>query len=150
MKTNSLTGLFLLVLIIFMGACGEGSTYDELPGPIAKFVTQYFPFGEVIGYDVAKNGSSTVMIRKGATLTFDSEYDWTEINGNGSTLPPTFLYDQLAPTLYDYIESIEMTNDVYRVTRTDKGVKVELHDTWVEYDDATGSIIYPEGEEKTA
>lgn len=150
MKRNSLTALLLLVIIIFMGACGEGNTYDELPSPIAKFVTQYFPFGEVNGYTVEENGSSIVQIRNGATLTFDSEYDWTDINGNGQTLPPTFLYDQLPPTVYDYIENAEFLNNVYRVTKNATGLRVEFHDTYIDYDDATGTITYPEGEEKNA
>lgn len=150
MKRNTLTGLFLLAIVIFMGACGEGNTYDELPKPIAEFVSQYFPFGEVDGYTVDKNGNSIVQIRNGSTLTFDAECDWTDVNGNGSVLPGNFLYNQLPPVLYNYIESIEFVNKVYRVSRTSTGVKVEFQDTYVVYDDESQKITYPEGEPKNA
>lgn len=150
MKRNSLTAILLLAIIIFMGACGEGNAYDELPKPIAEFVSQYFPFGEVEEYNVAKDGSSTVYIRNGSTLSFDAECDWTDINGNGSVLPADFLYDQLPPALYNYIESLEFTNNVYRVSRSADVVKVEFKDTYVQYDDATKTITYPDGEQKNA
>lgn len=150
MKRSSFTGILLLAVIIFMGACGEGSAYDELPKPIADFVSQYFPFGEVDEYTVDNAGNSVVKIRNGATLSFDADCDWTDINGNGSVLPANFLYNQLPPVLYDYIESLEFTNNVYRTIRTLTGVRVEFRDTYVEYDDATQAITYPDGEVKNA
>ncbi|MCM1292662.1 MAG: hypothetical protein NC111_05650 [Bacteroides sp.] len=140
MKHNTITGFLLMLVIVMMGACGEGSAYDELPSPIAKFVSEYFPFGEVTGYNTSRNGSSVVTIRHGATLTFDSVYEWIDVNGNGATLPPQFLYDQLPPTLYDYILSLEDVNDVYRCQRDSTKITVELLENTLYYDLATQTI----------
>lgn len=135
----------ILVIVAFMDACNSNA-WDELPSPIAAFVSQYFPFGEVQSYtDVP--GGSVVQIRNGATLAFDNDYDWIDINGNGQVLPQNFLYDKLAPVLYDYIESIEHVNDVYRVSRSGENVKVEFLDSHIDYDIVTHKIFYPDGEQ---
>lgn len=141
MKRNTLTSLFLAVIVIMMGACNN-SVWDELPSPIVSFVCEYFPFGEVNSYTVCKSGS-TVNIKNGATLKFDNDYEWTDVNGNGEVLPQNFLYDKLPPVVYEYIEAIEHVNEVYRVSRDSKVMKVDFHDSIIEYDESTGTITYP-------
>lgn len=133
--------LALAVLIIIMGACGDDA-WDEMPTSISNFVSQYFPFGEIQSYTETADGS-VVHIKNGATLTFDRNYSWVEVNGNGATLPVEFLYDCLPESLYDYVESIDSLNDVYRVSRQSRIITIELSDAKITYDEVTGTITYP-------
>lgn len=141
MKRNTLNFVALLITILMMGACGNNA-WDDLPSPIVKLVSEYFPFGEVSSYVENDNGS-VVKIRNGAELTFDKEYMWIKVDGRGSTLPSQFIYDQLPKELYDYLEAIENVDSIYCVSRTGDEIKVELLDSNVEYDGATGTITYP-------
>ncbi len=143
MTRNTYTFIALLVLIATIGACSS-TPFDDLPTPIASFISEYFPFGSIESYKVdEENGNSTVQISKGARLSFDSDYRWVDVDGCGQTLPQQFLYDQLSPTLYDYIESIEHQTDVYRVRRTAATVVVDFSDSDLEYDIVTQTITYP-------
>ncbi len=146
MKRNTLPSIALTVVIILMGACNS-DTWDELPTPIANFISEYFPFGELESY-TESNGVEVVKIKKGATLTFDSNYDWTDVNGNGSLLPQQFLYDDLPDVLYRYLEGLMLQNSVYQVTRTADYITVELLDSQILYNQHTGSITYPEEERR--
>ena len=56
MKRNTLTLIALFAIILMMGACNS-TAWDELPSPIASFVDEYFPFGEVESYTDTTNGS---------------------------------------------------------------------------------------------
>lgn len=148
MKRNSLTSIALCVVILLMGACNS-DTWDDLPSAISRFVSEYFPFGELSSY-TENNGVEVVQIKKGATLTFDSDYEWTDVNGNGSVLPQQFLYDQLPSTLYRYIESIEGQYSVYRVVRTPRQITVTLFDSELIYNQNTGEVSYPDAVERAA
>lgn len=138
---NSFGLVALLALLFFMGACNEDA-YNELPDSVAKFVSEYYPFTEVSGYTM--NGSDYVVnMRNGATLVFDSSLAWIDVNGNGGILPQTFLYNCLPETLYDYIQEMELTQAIYRVTRTSDYITVYTVDTYFRYDLATRQITYP-------
>ena len=141
MKRNTLTSLALFVVMIMMGACGNNA-WDELPRSISSFVSEYFPYGEVQSYTEINNGS-VVKIKNGATLTFDRNYEWIDVNGNGTVLPQNFLFDKLPSTLYDYIESMESVNGVFRVSRSANIINVEFLNSAITYDDDTGTITYP-------
>ena len=88
MKRNTLTSLALLVIVALMGACGNNA-WDELPSDVANFVNMYFN-GEVQSYTETDTGS-VVKLRNSATLTFDSNGQWTGVDGNGVPLPQQFL-----------------------------------------------------------
>lgn len=90
MKRNILTSVILAVVFFLVGACNS-DTWDELPTPIANFISQYFPFGELQSYS-EDDGGVIVKIKKGATLTFGTDYEWIDVNGNGSLLPQQFIY----------------------------------------------------------
>ena len=141
MKRNTLTALALLVVILMMGACGNNA-WDELPTSISRFVTWYFPEGEIESYSTSSQGS-TVQIRNGATLKFNNEYEWTEINGNGVPLPDMFLSNQLPEPLYTYIEEMEQQRDVMLLKRTPQVITVEFRDSEIDYDRSTQTISYP-------
>lgn len=121
-----------------MGACNS-DTWDELPESISQFVSEYFPFGELASY-TENNGVEVVQIKKGATITFDSNYDWTDVNGNGVVLPQQFLYDKLPAALYNYIESMEAQYSVYRVQRSPKSIVVDFLDSVIVFNQETGQI----------
>lgn len=148
MKRNAFSSVALLIVLAFMGACNSDA-WDELPSPIANFISQYFPFGELESYSES-DGYEIAKIKKGATLTFDSDYEWTDVNGNGAVLPQQFLYDKLPENLYRYLESVELQYSVYRVVRTPELITVDLLDTVITYNQKTGVITYPEGEGKTS
>lgn len=124
-----------------MGACNS-DVWDELPTSIASFVSQYFPFGELQSYSES-DGVEVVRIKNGATLVFDNNYEWTEVNGNGVVLPQQFLYDKLPDKLYVYLESIEAQNSVYKVVRTASAITVTLLDSELMYNQENGAITYP-------
>lgn len=148
MKRNTLTSIALGIIIILMGACNNDA-WDELPTQLVRFISEYFPAGELESYTDNGHGVEVVQIKHGATLTFDSDFEWTDVNGNGVVLPQQFLYDCLPQTLYRYIESIEMQYSVYRVTRTPDLITVDFLDTLLTYDQNTGEITYPAGRPDT-
>lgn len=141
MKRNIFSTIALALVIVMMGGCGN-NVWDELPSGITAFVTKFFPFGEVESFQTGNNGS-TVKIKNGATLKFDPDQQWTEVNGNGSTLPGDFLFDQLPPVLYRYIEEMERVDGVYCVVRTPSNIMVKFLDSEIDYDRATETITYP-------
>ena len=147
MKRNTLNFFALMAIIIMMAACNNDA-WDELPRPIASFISEYFPFGEVESYRTGDNGS-VVQIKNGATLMFDTSYEWTDINGNGVPLPQNFLYDKLPDILYRYVESIEMTGSVYRVINESYRIILDFHDSQIEYDKRTRTITYPAADENS-
>ena len=138
---NSFGLAALMVLVMLMGACNDDA-YNELPDPVAKFVSEYYPFTEVSGYTMSE-GNYVVSMRNGATLVFDSSLAWIDVNGNGGVVPQTFIYNCLPETLYDYIQEMELTQSVYRVTRTSQEITVYTIDTYFRYDIATRQITYP-------
>lgn len=146
MKRNGISAIILSVLIIMMGACND-SVWSELPAPISQFITKYFPQSDVASYNVDGAGNCTATIKNGATLTFNGDYAWIDVNGNGSPLPSMFIYDELPPILYNYVDEMEQTDAVYRVTRTDQTERVDFLNTYVIYEIATGKITYPSVEE---
>lgn len=133
----------LLVAILIIGACSN-SVWDELPSAISSFISEYFPGMGVSSYSEDED-SYRVQVRNGASLIFDKEYHWTEVEGNGVPLPEVFMYDQLPPALYNYLQGIEQQAGVYGVKRDKDYYKLTMHDTVITYDISTGKITYPNG-----
>jgi hypothetical protein len=142
--------LYLLMIVAAsVAASCDSEVWDDLPTPVAKFFTDYFPGQEVSAYSTSDSGS-VAQVKNGVTVTFDSGNAWIDVNGNGSTLPDIFLYDQLPEALYRYLQEMEVTAGVYQVSRGDGKYTVELLDTYLYYDIATGAVTYPESGGKTA
>ena len=133
----------LLLTIIFLGACSN-NLWDEVPTPITSFIEQYFPGSGVKEFSETET-SYRIKINNGATLTFDREYDWTSINGNGVHLPEVLVYDKLPPALFNYLQGIQQQNAVYAMTRDKTYYKLTMEDTVITYEIATGKITYPDG-----
>lgn len=133
----------LLITLLMVGACSN-SVWDELPSAISSFISEYFPGAGVSSYN--EDGDSyRVQVRNGATLVFDKDYHWTEVDGNGVPLPDVFMYDQLPPALYNYLRGIEQQGSVYGVKRDKDYYKLTMHDTVITYEISTGKITYPNG-----
>lgn len=133
----------LLTVLFMIGTSCSDDVWDKLPSAISKFISEYFPGVGVSSYDEVGDGYR-VQVRNSATLVFDKDYYWTEINGNGEPLPEVLIYDQLPPTLYNYLLGLEQQAEVYGVKR-DKGFyTLTMHDTVITFDENTGKISYPE------
>lgn len=133
----------LLIVLMLVGACSN-SVWDELPSAISSFISEYFPGVGVSSFN-EDDDYYYVKVRNGASLTFNKEYNWTEVDGNGVALPDVFMYDQLPPDLYNYLKGIEQQSDVYGVKRDKDFYKLTMHDTVITYDIKTGKITYPNG-----
>lgn len=142
MNRNRILGLALLFMVVLMGACND-HVWDELPTTVQSFISQYFPYGEVASYTEGKDGSVEVQMKNGPTLKFDSDMGWTSINGNGVPLPEVLLYNQLPSELYDYLSENEQTASVYVLTRTYDTIRVDLFDTYINYNIDSKTITYP-------
>jgi hypothetical protein len=131
----------IMIVVVAMTASIEcsNSVLDELPTSIAQFVTRYFPGVAVSDYsDVG--GIYNVKIRNGAALSFNGEYDWISVNGDGSTLPQMLLFDQLPPALFEYLQGAEQLSGVYGITRNATTYSATLLDATVYYDRDSGRV----------
>ncbi len=126
-----------------VGACSDDDAWDELPSAISNFISEYFPGVGVSSYDEVGE-SYRVQVRNSATLVFDKDYHWTEIDGNGVPLPEVLMYDQLPPALYNYLQGLEQQAEVYGVKRGKDSYMLTMHDTVITFDAGTGKISYPE------
>ena len=141
-SNNILMRLLLLIVVTVSAAACNDSQWDELPAPIAQFIDRYFNSTDIESY--TDSGSShIVVIKNGSRLTFDSEYEWTMIDGRGGTLPQILISDQLPEALYGFLVNLEATDGVYSLSRTAYTITVQLQDTDVVYDRRSGSITYP-------
>ncbi len=130
--------LAILIPVAFTG-CQSSDAWDSLPDPIARFVAQYFPNTGVSSYS-ANDGSYHVKLSSAPALTFDSDYQWTDINGRGNTLPEVLLFDQLPPALYNYLSETERLDRVYSMSRDKHTYAVVTTDTDLTYNIDTGRI----------
>jgi hypothetical protein len=91
-----------------------------------------------------------IRVKGGPSVTFAPSGRWASVVGYGSTLPQMFLFDQLPPELYEYIQKIDALGDVYSVIINRGLYTVDLIDTSVVYDMSTGAISQPANIVKTA
>lgn len=138
MKKFLLTA-FIAAAAIFTG-CQSSDLYSDLPGPVAHFVSQYWPNPAIAAYSPTSGGGCSVTVENGPTIEFDSEYGWTKISGNGMPLPETLLYNVLPQALYRYLESAEQTGQVFSIDRTAQEYHLRLLNTSLTYDIATGLV----------
>ena len=79
-------------------------------------------------------------LKSDCAISFDSRYRWVTVNGYGSTLPQMFLFDQMPPSLYSYLQETDNVNEVYSVTRDTAVYTVNLQDNTITYDIDSGTI----------
>ncbi len=73
-------------------------------------------------------------------MVFNSNMDWIEVNGLGETLTQYFLFDQMPPAVYEYLQETENLSNVYAVTRDVFEYNVSLFDSVLTYQ-ISSSII---------
>lgn len=131
----------LLLALVGIGACSS-EAWEELPSPIAAFISQYYPGSGIKSYTENDNGS-VVKVNNGATLKFDKENEWTEIDGNGVKLPEVMMYNLLPPALFDFLQSTSQQSEVYAMSRDRKFYKLTMQDTVITFNIQTSAITYP-------
>lgn len=133
---------FLILISVLTWGCSNDA-WDDLPGDISDFITEYFPGSNVKSYTNAADGGHKVTIANGATLIFNKNNRWIEIDGEGVKLPEVLIYDQLPPALYDYLQSTEQQKSVFAMCRDKHFYKLTMLDTVITYNIDTGGITYP-------
>lgn len=124
------------------GACSNDAT-DDMPGAISSFLAHYFPGLKVKSYNEVNDDTQIVQLSGGPTLRFDGDNQWTDIDGNGATLPQVLMYDELPTQLYAYLQGTEQQSDVTAVKRDSHYYKLTMIDTVITYEISTGDITYP-------
>lgn len=131
------------ILITFtLTSCNDSEVINNLPSHVTQFVDQYWPGSSISAYSKVKDEGCTVTIKDGPTVKFDEQQAWIDIKGNGVPLPSTLLFDQLPEPLYDFLEEMQSTGEVYGVTRDASTYTLTLLDSKISYDIATGKVKY--------
>lgn len=133
--------ILIVGLTALFTACRD-SEWSDLPSGVSDFISEYYP-EQTISSQEWKDGVYYVRMKSGEVITFDKDLKWRSLNGYGATLPQMFLFDCLPPALYEYLQSIESVNEVYRVERTLRDYIVETKNATVVYDIATGNVSQP-------
>lgn len=136
--------IILVILTLGAYACSD-TLWDDLPSPVSEFISRYFPEESVVSEQWTDGDQYyTVKLKDDAWITFDKSLKWQSVNGRGVPLPEIFLFDELPPAVYEYLQEIESLAKVYRATRTQAQLTLELLDDTVVYDYHTGVITMPE------
>lgn len=123
----------------------NSDAWDEMPDRAQRFVSQYFPGVEASATSVGSDGQYTVTLRNSATIVFTELGVWLSVDGNGTPLPSTLLFNELPSVFYRYLEEMEVTADgVYTLRRDDTHYFAGLLETTVGYDIASGRVYYPD------
>lgn len=139
-----ITGYIIAIVVLLTGmtSCSD-SQWDQLPDKVSEFITAYYP-NQTISNQTWENSSTYVVtMRSGEVITFDKSLRWTEVNGHGGLVPQLFLFDELPPALYEYLQATENLSEVFSVRRNSNDYVVELLNQSVIYDIETGAITVP-------
>lgn len=127
------------VAMAMLSGCTNNNLYEDMPAEIQSFISQYYSGSALASFTSSAN-SYTVIIKDGPTISFGSDYRWTRVDGNGSTLSQVLMFNDLPPELYSYLQETENTDSVFCVSRTAKVYTVELLTDTLTYDISTGEI----------
>lgn len=139
LKLKEVSTITMLLLLI---ACSN-SLWDELPSPISTFISTYYPMSGISKYDES-NDNYYVTIKNGASLVFNSDYEWVNINGNGTTLPEIFITDKMPEKLVKYLTELEMTSKVYAAENEPRTIILSMLNFKIKYTKETGAITQEE------
>lgn len=139
LRIKELATVTILLLLI---ACSN-SLWDELPSPISTFISTYYPMSGISKYSES-NDNYYVTIKNGASLVFDSNYEWKSINGNGTTLPEIFVTDKLPEKLVKYLTELEETDAVYAAENQPRSIILSMLNYKITYTKETGDVTQEE------
>lgn len=129
--------ILAVISIVMFIACSD-TLWDELPSEISTFITTYYPNSGISNYS-EKDGGYYVTIKNGASMVFDSNYDWILVNGNGVPIPVIFIFNEM-PKIYQYLEAREMTSDLMEADNQPRNIILTFTDFRLEYIKETGEI----------
>lgn len=132
LRIKNISALIFFAVLGLWG-CSNNEDYDKVPDPIITFITDYWPNPVIDSYTQPSANEYEIDIKDGPILTFNSDYDWTSIDGHGLPLPSQLLYDQLPGKLYNYLEGGEYLGQVFSISRNSREYYVELLNTNVTY-----------------
>jgi hypothetical protein len=122
--------LFSFFVITFC-ACSTDDAVG-MPKLVSQFINNYFPTYGVEKFTKVKTGY-WVKLKDGPGLNFDTNMAWADINGYGQTISQFFLFDQLPPAIYEYLQETENLSNVYAVMRDATTYLVSLFDSMLTY-----------------
>ncbi|MCM1022192.1 MAG: hypothetical protein NC343_07980 [Muribaculum sp.] len=125
------------MIVVLLMACSD-SLWDDLPSPISKFITTYYPNTAISQYS-DENNQYRVVVKNGPTMTFDSQFHWTMVDGNGVALPSIFAYNEM-PGVYEFLQARDETNNVFKAVNNARTYVVTLSDRIIEYIKESGEI----------
>ena len=129
----------LLALVAMVSCQTSDDSADNMSPQVAQFVARYFP-GYAVEQCTVNAGVTHVKLKNGPGIVFDASDNLESVNGYGMPLPQVLLFDTLPPSLFDYLQSGENLDNVFSVKFTPRQVTVELLETTVVYDIASGRI----------
>lgn len=140
MKKFYLCSFILVCILCICASCSENdSLYNDMPAPIRSFIAKYYPNTAVESYDHTAS-NYVVRLKNSGGITFNSAYEWESVNGYGERLSQVFLYDQLPPALYSYIQETERLDDVMFVERSPRMYTLGMVDNLITYNVETDAI----------
>lgn len=130
----------LSIISLTLGACSNNEdVYNRMPSEIEKFVAQYYPNTQVESF-TETDVSYRLILKDGPTITFGKTCLWEDVNGNGSVIVQNFLFNELPPEVYEYLQGTDELNEVFTVSRNSKTYTIGLLDQTLTYDISTGQI----------
>lgn len=131
-------------VVALLASCSdsESDEAEALPGEIKSFIARYFPNSAISSCSISPT-TYHVSISEGPGLTFGHNCQWEAVNGYGVALPQVFLFDQMPPALYQYLEAMSQLGDVMSVVRDSSVISIELSDGRILYDIDKDTISEP-------
>ena len=133
------TLLFGIMLLALSGCTNHEDVYNDMPQDITKFVAQYYPNSAVESF-TETDERYRVVLDDGPTIVFDKTCSWEMLNGNGSVVVQNFLFNELPPEMYEYLQSTDNLNEVFSVSRDKSDYTVVLLNSTLTYNISTGKI----------
>ena len=132
----------ILAVIAGLSSCSD-SQWNHLPDKVSEFITDYYPNENISAQGWKDASEYVVTMRGGEVITFDKSLAWIEVNGHGGHVPQLFLFDELPPALYEYLQATESLSMVFSVERNSTEYVVELLNSSVIYEISSGAITVP-------
>lgn len=134
--------ILLAIILGVTGAlatgCSSENEWDQVPQQIQEWLAKYFP-GQCVSSVDHSGGQWRLKLKNSCSLTFNDSLMWTNVNGNGGTLPAFFVSDALPPQFVEeYLQVTDNVDNVYAVTREKDIYTVVLQNYTVQYNEATG------------
>lgn len=128
-----------VMLLALAGQSCANDAWEDVPSTAYDFCMRYWPEYAIQTYG-NMDGVQVVVIKGAATVYFDQASQWIRIDGNGGTLPPMLMWDQLPGPLYSYLQEIDAVRAVYGLARNSSTYAVTLATQTVSYNVETGVI----------